>query len=135
MKVNKKEMRQRIKCPRCELYMKREEIEIPGPNIVIDFCPKCGSYWFDKGELNRYIRDRKPDRMLRRVKGMEEWGKPECPRCGGKISLKFINDLEVDHCDSCGGIWLDHGELKAIQAQDVKVETRLGSILGKLRNR
>lgn len=135
MKVGKKEMNQRIRCPRCELYMKREEIEVPGPNIVIDFCSKCGSYWFDRGELNRYIKDKKPDRALRRARGMEDWGKPSCPRCGGTISMKFINDLEVDHCDSCGGIWLDHGELKTIQEQDLKAGTRLGSILGKLRRR
>lgn len=119
MKLDKKELSQRIKCPKCDVYMKREEVEIPGPNMVIDYCSQCGSYWFDKGELNKYIKDKRPDKMLRKSSGLEAWGKPECPRCGGEITLKFIRDLEIDHCKDCGGIWLDHGELKMLQESDL----------------
>ena len=110
---------EKIKCPKCNIYMRREEVDVMGPNILIDFCVQCHSYWFDKGELNKYINTRAIDRDLRKKDGYLGWGKPACPRCNGKISLKFLENIEVDHCDDCGGIWLDHGELKLIQEKDL----------------
>ena len=119
LRMDRKELKEKVKCPKCEIYMRQEEIEVPGPNFVIDYCPQCGSYWFDKGELNKYIKDKTPDKMLKKASGLETWGKPECPRCKGNITVKFINDLEVDHCEGCGGVWLDHGELKDLLEGDM----------------
>jgi Zn-finger nucleic acid-binding protein len=126
---------EKIKCPKCKVYMKKEEVEVPGPNMLIDFCVQCHSYWFDKGEINNYIHSRSVDRNLRKKDGYLGWGKPACPRCGGKISLKFLEDLEVDHCDDCGGLWLDYGELKRLQDKDFDSfkERRLKDVLSALK--
>ena len=126
---------EKIKCPKCEIYMRREKVEFSGYNITIDFCVQCHSYWFDKGEINKYIKTRIVDKKLRNKDGYLGWGKPACPRCGGKISLKFLENLELDHCDDCGGIWLDHGELKILQNMDFDSmkEQRLRGIFSSLR--
>src|SRR5262245_51602034 len=41
-----------------------------------------------------------------------------CPRCDG--SLKEINydEILIDTCEKCGGIWLDSGELEKRLQQD-----------------
>jgi hypothetical protein len=39
----------------------------------------------------------------------------ECPRCkGSKLKIKYYEGTEIDECGSCGGRWLDEGELRSI---------------------
>ncbi len=42
-----------------------------------------------------------------------------CPRCNLELTNKTILDfkyfLNIDYCSSCGGIWLDNGELKRLE--------------------
>jgi Zn-finger nucleic acid-binding protein len=40
----------------------------------------------------------------------------KCPRDGSELSPeKYEADIEVDVCGECHGVWLDRGELEAIQ--------------------
>jgi len=42
-----------------------------------------------------------------------------CPRCNIELTNKTIIDfkyfLNIDYCSSCGGIWLDNGELARLE--------------------
>ena len=39
----------------------------------------------------------------------------QCPRCdGGKLSERVVNEVSIDTCDKCGGVWLDSGELEQL---------------------
>lgn len=38
----------------------------------------------------------------------------DCPRCDGKLHADSFDDVEINRCDNCGGIWLDAGELEQI---------------------
>jgi Zn-finger nucleic acid-binding protein len=42
-----------------------------------------------------------------------------CPRCKIELTNKTILDfkyfLNIDYCNSCGGIWLDNGELTRLE--------------------
>jgi hypothetical protein len=38
----------------------------------------------------------------------------ECPRCTGKLHAETYDEVGIDRCDTCGGIWLDAGELEQI---------------------
>jgi uncharacterized protein with PIN domain len=42
----------------------------------------------------------------------------KCPRCDG--SLKEINfeEVMIDTCDKCGGVWLDSGEFGQLTKKD-----------------
>jgi ribosomal protein L37AE/L43A len=35
----------------------------------------------------------------------------ECPRCKVKMAKKSRQDVTIDKCLKCGGIWLDKGEI------------------------
>ena len=44
----------------------------------------------------------------------------KCPRCdGGMLKEVFIDELPVDTCDKCGGVWLDSGELEKLTQTDI----------------
>ena len=111
MRLTKAQKLQLVICPHCNIDMERLEIEVPGPNVFIDYCPKCNSYWFDKGEFRKIVKDRLAEKNVGKQEGMNEWVKFGCPRCGENMRMKFMYNVEVDQCDECGGIWLDDGEL------------------------
>ncbi len=104
-----------LECPRCHAAMARREVEVLGPNVHVDVCPACRGMWFDGGELRRVLRDR---RVGDRLEPMPEGGRRgaiACPRCGGPMDLRRAADLEVDLCPDCRGVWLDMGELGALE--------------------
>src|SRR3954464_9708943 len=39
----------------------------------------------------------------------------KCPRCGGDLSEQHSEQVKIDECSDCGGIWLDKGELEQLQ--------------------
>lgn len=36
----------------------------------------------------------------------------KCPKCGMDLSTIEMHGVKVDHCPSCGGVWLDNGEVE-----------------------
>ena len=105
-----------IKCPRCWVEMKKEEVEMLGPNLIIDVCPKCQGIWFDNNELEKVLGTRKLDSLLTMRTDIEESrSKLICPRCGGVMDLEYADVVEIDVCPDCHGAWLDYGELERLK--------------------
>jgi hypothetical protein len=54
-----------------------------------------------------------------------------CPRCGIALAQREHHGVAVDECSTCGGIWLDKGELEQLnERQDEGWATRwLRSVL------
>jgi Zn-finger nucleic acid-binding protein len=54
-----------------------------------------------------------------------------CPKCGGKLAELLYEDIEIDRCASCNGVWLDAGELELLTAREEQGEKRgwLGRML------
>jgi len=50
-----------------------------------------------------------------------------CPECDSSFILADLEGIKIDTCMSCGGLWFDAGELKALtrEADDVPDEQRL----------
>ncbi len=42
----------------------------------------------------------------------------ECPKCKGEMEIKSIDEIEIDICSSCGGIFLDDGEFESFTGVD-----------------
>ena len=120
MGFKKEELRMVIGCPHCKIPMERLEIEIPGPNVIIDYCGKCNSYWFDKGELKKVVKDRLAEKKAKGSEGMDAWVKFDCPRCNGPMTMKYMYNVEVDQCTECFGIWLDEGELLRLNEKNLE---------------
>ena len=41
-----------------------------------------------------------------------------CPRCTGKLHSQIYDEVNIDRCDTCGGVWLDAGELEQIIGEE-----------------
>ena len=41
-----------------------------------------------------------------------------CPKCGMELSEIEFREVKIDKCMSCGGVWLDDGELEQIAADE-----------------
>jgi Zn-finger nucleic acid-binding protein len=41
-------------------------------------------------------------------------GLDDCPTCGSEFSTRTVEDVSIDYCAVCGGVWLEHGELETL---------------------
>jgi Zn-finger nucleic acid-binding protein len=48
----------------------------------------------------------------------------KCVKCDGTLRRVQLEDVEVDRCDSCSGIWFDSGELQRILGRPTIEELR-----------
>lgn len=108
-----------IKCPKCS-GVKLTKRDFQG--TPIDVCEKCGGLWLDKGELNKIAHPIQGDvEFCSHEHEAPQSSELECPSCHGKklLKAKFIefSDINLDHCAECDGIWLDKGELDAVNAE------------------
>ncbi len=53
-----------------------------------------------------------------------------CVKCTNVLDRSTIAGVEVDHCPSCGGLWLDRGELEKLGTRSAEELTDLKKILG-----
>jgi Zn-finger nucleic acid-binding protein len=111
------ESERKRECHRCWIDLDKKEIEIFGPNLVIDVCPKCKGIWLDKNELNKLLKDRKLSAYLTKHIGTKSRSPMVCPRCGMTMDIEKADDIDVDVCLSCGGVWLDQGELESLKTK------------------
>lgn len=37
-----------------------------------------------------------------------------CPKCNGKLHTGNFENIQIDVCDNCGGVWLDAGEFQKL---------------------
>ena len=42
----------------------------------------------------------------------------KCPRCDGNLHESKFEEILIDTCDKCGGVWLDSGEFEDITRKD-----------------
>ena len=42
----------------------------------------------------------------------------QCPRCDGSLKESKFEEVLIDTCDKCGGIWLDSGELEQLTKRE-----------------
>jgi Zn-finger nucleic acid-binding protein len=42
------------------------------------------------------------------------WWRVKCVKCEGKLVTVRVDDVDVDQCDRCGGIWFDAHELERV---------------------
>ena len=39
----------------------------------------------------------------------------KCPRCGRQLEERQFDDLKVDVCSKCHGVWIDQGEMRLLR--------------------
>ena len=49
-----------------------------------------------------------------------------CPRCGGEMSARLLEDIEFDRCGQCRGLWFDAFEHEALKALPASADVDTG---------
>ncbi|MEE4353802.1 MAG: zf-TFIIB domain-containing protein [Desulfatiglans sp.] len=49
----------------------------------------------------------------------------KCPKCGADLSEVNYQNVMIDTCNECKGIWLDHGELELLAKGEARFSKRL----------
>jgi Zn-finger nucleic acid-binding protein len=93
--------------------------QVPGA-IWVDRCKACNGIWFDSGEMHTAMRGmelvRVPDPPAE-VRVEKSGSDLQCPRCGGHLDWRRCRsapEVTYDLCKSCGGVWLDAGEIHCL---------------------
>jgi uncharacterized protein len=53
-------------------------------------------------------------------KQLEAATKMRCPKCGEKLEEIVFQEIQVDRCLACHGVWLDSGELEQVTARETQ---------------
>ncbi len=110
-----------MKCPKCEnSTLERKSLN----DVTVDVCPVCKGVWLGKGELDIITHPHEGSLEYCSTELIEEDRRTEyiCPECDADSRLSRVNfveysDILMETCRECHGIWLDRGELDAINAE------------------
>ena len=47
-----------------------------------------------------------------------EQARLQCPKCTGSLVETAVEDVKIDRCNNCQGIWLDAGELEILTKRE-----------------
>ncbi len=121
-----------IECPACGKRMKK--IFVPSAGVNIDICTEgCGGMFFDNREFEKFDEQTENiEEILKEIEGktfekVDESEDRFCPACGAKMVKNYSSvkrEISVDECYTCGGKFLDNGELRKIRDEYRTAEER-----------
>jgi len=111
-------------CPACQ----HEMTEMSVQDVTLDVCVGgCGGIWFDNLEMKKVDEPHEAvGRDLLEVEYdpdvvIDGSQRRDCPHCDEIVMMRHFSsmkrEVEVDECPSCGGFFLDRGELNTIREQ------------------
>ncbi len=62
-------------------------------------------------ELIAKLRDQHEVEQERTI---QELARGRCPRCGVRLDTHSLQEVEIDECPGCNGLWLDAGEFETL---------------------
>ena len=121
-----------MKCPVDNTELKTQEYERA---VMVDKCTTCDGIWMDQWELKAIQANKgknydaelakMPDLVNQSYLQALEKSRPllDCPKCkeaGKTVAMDrrehgYCSQIMVDVCHDCQGIWLDKGEVQALE--------------------
>jgi Zn-finger nucleic acid-binding protein len=77
--------------------------------VELDLCPFCNGIWFDGGELEQVLK-----KKLIGTMDPTQQSSRRCPACSIAMNPAELGALRVEVCTQCKGVFLDDGELVAL---------------------
>ena len=110
-----------MKCPKCELEMQRSTYQ----GVEVDRCSTCNGIFLDQGEvehvLNQGITPLIESGVVHEAAKKADLKPATCHTCERPMQpMRGLANVLFDYCITCRGMFLDAGELSAIQAYKTK---------------
>jgi len=111
-----------MRCPRCQRALLPRAVH----DVEVNGCDGCGGLFVRRGELNRVAEPTDGDLEFSTLDHEsfqhEDLNPPtDCLECPGsrmhKVEFNIYTGIILDHCERCGGFWLDGPELERINAE------------------
>ncbi|MGH7444288.1 MAG: zf-TFIIB domain-containing protein [Longimicrobiales bacterium] len=137
------EMETRLPCPVC-IGTRMEKVWAAGGAFALDCCRRCGGVWFEQGEVH-HVRRLEQARTTRRLGAAPDVARAPChecraplgrdaetcaacghhvhlacPACQQTMAAAALDDLRLDVCGSCRGVWFDRHEIAGIWSAQVQ---------------
>ncbi len=88
-------------------------------------CDRCGGMFFTRGELDRLAEPHQGSLEYSTVDldsfdHADRYGATSCPvdaTAMVKVNFNIYTDIILDYCPTCGGFWLDSGELERVNRE------------------
>lgn len=106
-----------LKCPKCNTPTLKSFKTSEG--VTVDLCDKCKGLWLDKGETAKSAEMESDFPDYKYSMSTARKVSLKCPKCqADMVIVKYYQDsaLEVEHCEKCGGIFLDAGEISKVES-------------------
>lgn len=129
-----------MRCPIDNAELRAQTYEA---DIGVEVCPTCGGMWLEKGELegieetieHDYADElaRMPDLGYNAYQLVQQKaGRTlHCPTCEIEMEKREYarcSQVMIDVCPSCHGIWLDKGEVEALEVFFERSRLEAGSL-------
>ena len=92
-------------CPGCSAQMR----PFPAGKVQLDRCTFCSGLWFDGGELEALLGKKLPAKLDPDVITSRR-----CPSDNLSMQAAEVAGLRVEFCTQCHGVFLDDGEMVAL---------------------
>jgi Zn-finger nucleic acid-binding protein len=99
-----------MQCPTCNTPLRSESLH----GHAVDRCSVCRGLWLECTELGAIVRQTEP---ASGASARAFRGNVRCPKCDRLlVSFNYAHDsgIVIGRCDSCGGVWLEEGQLELI---------------------
>ncbi len=115
-----------MQCPKCQQQATDFRTS---EGVAVNFCQGCKGLWFEQGELALYCETPTDLPQLDRLLAQAKPTAFHCPKCQQTplTALPYIEgeELSVEWCASCHGVWVDAGELPKIERLATRFESGL----------
>lgn len=99
-------------CPRCAADLTARS----AAGVEVDLCTSCGGVFLDESEFDAAIARRFEGKNLESLFAFLAADTPDplsCPCCGVSMQRLDYEEIEIDRCPGCAGIWIDGDERDA----------------------
>lgn len=106
-------------CPHCGEPLASQRRQTADSVVTVDVCTNGDGVFVDAGEVEQLTLGRELYPLLLEELGTDV-GAPrgECPQCNEIMGTEVLEleeeDVEVDVCTVCHGLWFEQGELSAL---------------------
>jgi Zn-finger nucleic acid-binding protein len=84
-------------------------------------CRHCDGIWFSREAIDKGGKPVLPPLSKQRRTKVAPAMHRACPQCSIELDAESVDDVVIDICSRCGGVWLDPGEYQAARRRSIRL--------------